>query len=442
VDAASLAGGRSLSVGLDLPSQVASCTAATQAYFTANFPPGWFGAANPSVAVNIAQTGFKTRTVTVTASVQSPLYFMRILGLNSSTVAAAGQASRRDVNLMLVLDRSMSMSVAGVCGTMVNSAVEFANKFTEGRDRLGLITYMGSPNLDYSPTLNFKTQSPSMTAKLGTLVCGGQTGTEPALWLAYQQLKIINEPGALNIIVLFTDGSPNGYPAPSFTIKRQNDVNTRYTVADPTTTSGGVPASTCPLALTNLPSGFIGHWSNTTPTGYSTGIWNNAGVALNDANQVAVSTNAACAIMANGASSAYFMRQDIAFLPPLCNHAPQHSITGYLGLETYASGPYVNLPRVDTVTSFHKAGKNITDNVATVIRNDATYTPVIYTIGLGGSSASDPIDDTFMERISNDPRSPIYDTSRQPGMYVFAPDGSQLTDAFNKIASEVLRLAQ
>jgi hypothetical protein len=357
---------------------------------------------------------------------------MRILGVNSSTVAAAGRASRRDVNMMLVLDRSESMNSVGVCPTMVNSAVEFVNKFTEGRDRIGLITYMGSPNLDYTPTLNFKTQSPSLVTKLNTLVCGGQTGTEPALWLAYQRLKIINEPGALNIIVLFTDGSPNGYPAPSFTIRRNAD--NRYSVAAPATLQSPMPVSPCNISLGSLPSGFIGHYSNTTPTGYSSGIWNNAGVAL--------STNAQCAIIANGSNGPFYMRQDVAFLPPLCNHAPQHSIAGYLALETYPSGPYVNQPRVDTVTSFHKANKNISDNVATAIRNDATYTPVIYAIGLGGSSAADPIDDTFMERISNDPRSPIYNPALQPGMYVYAPTGSQLTDAFNKIASEVLRLAQ
>src|SRR6267378_166060 len=144
VDAAALAGGRSLSVGLNIATQTASCTAATQAYLNANFPNGWFGTTSPTVTVSIAQTAFKTRTVTVQASVQSPLYFMRMLGLTASTVGAQGQASRRDVNLILVLDRSGSMQVAGVCGTMANSAISFVDKFTEGRDQLGLITFMGA----------------------------------------------------------------------------------------------------------------------------------------------------------------------------------------------------------------------------------------------------------------------------------------------------------
>jgi len=433
VDAAALAGGRSLSVGLDLPSQTASCTAATTAYLNANFPSGWFGTTSPTVTVSIASTAFKTRTVTVQASVQSPLYFMRILGLTASTVGAQGQASRRDVNLMLVLDRSASMAVAGVCPTMVGNAVSFVNKFAEGRDRLGLITFMGAPNLDYPPTLNFKTQSPSMETKLGTLVCSGNTGSEPALWMAYNQIKAINEPGALNIIVFFTDGNPNGYPAPNFPKKTQAD--TRYGVADPTTLVA-TPKSTCAALPAALPGGFIGEYSLTTPLGNTWGIYSNTGVPLNSSTQTLV-TSPGCAYN----SSAYNMRQDVAYLPPLDIHG--HSITGYLPLEVYPpSNPYKDMPRVDTVSSHHIAGKNITDNVAALIRADATYTPVIYAIGLGGTIAADPIDDVFMERISNDARSPIYNNLQQTGKYVYAPNAGQLQDAFNSIASEILRLAQ
>jgi Flp pilus assembly protein TadG len=435
VDAAALAGGRSLSVGLNLASQTASCTATVNSYLSANFPNGWFGCSNPNVNVNIAQTAFKTRTVTVTAAVQSPLYFLRVLGVNNATVAAAGQASRRDVNLMLVLDRSESMQVAGVCGTVVNNAVAFVDKFAEGRDRLGLITFMGSPNLDYAPTLNFKTQNPTLEQTIGTMVCGGQTGTEPALWMAYQQIIDINQPGALNVIVLFTDGNPNGYPAAGFTVKRAAD--TRYSVSNPNNLVA-TPASSCNAGTVLLPAGFVGEYSLTTPLGNTSGIWSNAGVPLNNPNPVALSSPN-CSFNA----SPYNMLQDVAYLPPTCNHIPSHSISGYLALETYPAGnPYAGKPRVDDQITHHIAGKNITDNVATIIRSDATYTPVIYAIGMGGTIAADPIDDTFMERISNDPRSPIYNSAQQPGVYVYAPNSTQLQDAFNTIASQILRLAQ
>src|ERR1700730_14197645 len=269
VDAASLAGGRSLSVGLDLPTQTASCTNTVNAYFAANFPNGWFGASNANVAVNIVQTAFKTRTVTVTASVQSPLYFLRVLGLNNATVAAAGATSRRDVNLILTLDRSSSMQSAGVCGIMANSAIAFVDKFTEGRDRLGLVTFMGAAHLDYAPTLNFKTQSPPMETTIGGMVCGGNTGTAHALNVAYQQIKAINEPGALNIIVLFTDGLPNGIVSNAFPVKTQ--IDTRYGVSN-TSALIATPKSSC--AGTTLPLAFLAQWGGDQATGDTAGIMN------------------------------------------------------------------------------------------------------------------------------------------------------------------------
>ncbi len=429
VDAAALAGGRSLSVGLDLPSQIASCNASTTAYLNANFPNGWFGTTSPSITVNVVQTAFKTRTVTVQASVQSPLYFMRILGLNASTVAAQGQASRRDVNLMLVLDRSSSMQSAGVCGTMKNSAISFVDKFTEGRDRLGLITFMEVGHLDYAPTLNFKTQSPTMEASIGTLVCGGNTGSAQALNLAYRQIKAINEPGALNIIVFFTDGLPNGIVSNIFSVKTQAD--TRYGVGS-TSTLVATPKSSCTGAI--LPLGAIAQWGGDLATGPTDGLFNSSGVAISSTSQPTVSSPG-CSYNSNTNN----MRQDVAYIPAVDFFG--NATTGYTPVDTYPNGPYLGKIRVDTPISIGKASKNAADNQATTIRNDATYTPVIYTIGLGGT-VPEPLDQVFLQRVANDPASPIYNNSLQTGKYVFSPNAAQLTDAFNTIASEILRLAQ
>src|ERR1039457_3478350 len=132
VDAAALAGARSLSVGLDLASQTASATTAAQNFFYANFPIGYWSTSNQSLSVTVAETAFKTRTVTMQASVTVPLTFMRLLGHTSSTVGAQGQTSRRDVVMIIVLDRSSSMQNAGVCGTMISAAQNFVNQFSNG----------------------------------------------------------------------------------------------------------------------------------------------------------------------------------------------------------------------------------------------------------------------------------------------------------------------
>jgi hypothetical protein len=77
------------------------------------------------------------------------------------------------------------------------------------------------------------------------------------------------------------------------------------------------------------------------------------------------------------------------------------------------------------------------------IHNDTTLNPVIYTIGLGGTgSAGESIDTVFLQRLANDPQSPIFDATRPQGRMVYAADASQLEAAYNTIASEILRLAQ
>ena len=57
------------------------------------------------------------RQVTVTASTSVPTWFMKYLGFNCTNLTVSGQASRKDLVAMLVLDRSGSMcAVNGVAG--------------------------------------------------------------------------------------------------------------------------------------------------------------------------------------------------------------------------------------------------------------------------------------------------------------------------------------
>ena len=167
VDAAALAAARSLSVGLDITSQTASATATAQSFFTANFPTAYWSTTSLSLNITVAQTAYKTRTVTIQASVIAPLTFMRLLGKTGATVAAQGQTSRRDVVMMVVLDRSSSMANAGVCPTMIAAAQNFTGYFANGQDEIGLVTFMDGYNLTYAPTLNFGSNVPSLSTVIG-----------------------------------------------------------------------------------------------------------------------------------------------------------------------------------------------------------------------------------------------------------------------------------
>src|SRR5580658_2392467 len=255
VDAAALAACRSLSAGLDLASQTASATATAQAFFNADFPSAYWSTTNLSLSITVAQSAYKTRTVTMQASATVPLTFMRLLGQTGSTVGAQGQTSRRDVVMMVVIDRSGSMEAAGVCPTMISAAQNFVGYFANGSDEIGLVTFSDGPNLTYAPTLYFDSDSPSLTAALGGVQCYGDTSSAAALNMAYAQLQTVNEPGALNLIVFFTDGHPNGVAA-NFPVKTSAD--TRYGATNYSTLVG-TPKSSCSSSALKL--GVVANWS-------------------------------------------------------------------------------------------------------------------------------------------------------------------------------------
>jgi Mg-chelatase subunit ChlD len=444
-DAAALAGGRNLNNGNDTTTQTANAEATMTQFFNANFPSGTWNTQPPNLQLNVQATGLRTRTTTVDATVVAPLYFMRSIGINYGTIAGHGQASRKDVNLMLVLDRSGSMQTAGVCPQMVTQARSFASQFTNGRDQLGLITFMAGSHLDYAPTINFKTQTPSLDTTLSTLVCGGNTGSAQALWLAYQQLlaMAVTQPGALNVLVFFTDGQPNGLtfdftgtnPNSILPIKTQSDSrlgtgNSPYSNAAAYFT---MPASSCSGLL--APMGVIAQWGGNLSTGATAGVMNESSGSIASTTDGTVSGTTGCYF----ASNLTDMRRDIAYIPSQDHWG--NSTTGYKGGELVPSGPYAGQLRLDTPTSLSTASTNAADNAAYRIRSDTTLRPTIFTVGLGGTDTQ-PIDQDFLERIANDPRSSSFNTSQPVGQFAYASDINELGIAFNAIASTILRLSQ
>src|ERR1700680_430692 len=221
-DAAALAAGRSVNFANDAGTAAHNAEAAANQFLTANFPTGYFNSSGtPTVATGSV---FSQETdangnpsgvldFKVTVSVTAPTYFMNVFNVHSITVAASGTASRRGLVLMLVLDQSSSMSngAGSPCEAMKAAAQSFLNSFSPF-DYVGLIAFDYTAHLMDSPTTNLT----QVKADVGAIHCTNNTNTISALELAYRQIQTAGGTGfplALNTIVLFTDGSPNGVSA-------------------------------------------------------------------------------------------------------------------------------------------------------------------------------------------------------------------------------------
>jgi Flp pilus assembly protein TadG len=441
VDAASLAAARSLSVGLTASAQQANAQLVGQQYFTANFPTGILGTTLTGPTIAVADTSSHVRTVTTTAQVVAPLYFLKLLHVQAGTISASGQATRRDANIVLVLDRSGSMNNASnSCAALVSSVQFFTNQFVDGRDQIGLITFSTSAKVDYASTLNFKSGSPTINSVINSMICAGATSTAQGLTLGYNQVKSVNEPGALNVILFFTDGGANSVVA-NYPIKTQAD--NRYDYVN-TATVTATPASNCSASLTSLYGLFTDFSGSQNPTGLTGGVLSVSPNAISAGSSYPpVISASGCSFTQSGAYGSYNPyqgRADVAYIPSA--DAFGNSTLGYKSVDTFPSGyKYAGQIRPDTPAGIRFAAINAADAIAQKIRSDSTYGIVTYSVGLAGNESL-TMDTDFLERVANDPRASNWNPSQPQGMFMLATNNASLADAFNAIASQILRLSK
>jgi hypothetical protein len=244
----------------------------------------------------------------------------------------------------------------------------------------------------------------------------GGTNTASAIWYAYKQLQILNQPGAINVIVLFTDGRANNFTA-DFT-----------SLVSPT------------AGCSNITPPLIGNIGSDTGEVSLFGLFDPTQTSINDVSEGRPAPNSGgCAAISNSAGSPFTPNWSIgSYLTGL----PSADINGNSTNGTGSIGAYapVTLTQVNPV-NVTNAGQNALDDAANKIRNDTTIRPQIYAIGLGNNPGLPP-DPVLLARVANDPTSESYNTSQPTGLYVFSPTIAQLHAAFLRVASQVLRLSQ
>ena len=187
--------------------------------FDANFPPGFLKAISRSyTGPTVIDNADGTRTVELIARATIPTFFLGFFGYNSLDIAAGSTALRRDVNLILVLDRSGSMVLAPVDSqgrtpfqALQESSKLFLDKFDETRDKFGVVSFGTNALVDYTPQTNFKTPLNNLIDSMQSY-SSNRTNSALALFEAYNELKLLNDPGPLNVVVYFTDGQSTAFP--------------------------------------------------------------------------------------------------------------------------------------------------------------------------------------------------------------------------------------
>ena len=490
VDGATLAAARALSDGTQISTQETSATNNATNWFNANFPAGSWSTSGtqitclevaegsssglPATCSSAAVSGASyqhLRVVSMTAQTSAPTYFMKWFGVPNIQFAISGSASRRDAVIMLVLDRSGSMNngtTPSACQQMVTAAKLFTGQFAEGRDRIGMISFSDNTVISSAPTTSFQTTlgysnvQGSGSGAIDNITCGGGTGTAQAISLAYNELYKANMPGALNAIMLETDGLPNTLTFNWWDSSRSaaglaSLSNTTCTAHNRfgQCTSSVTTGAGCQDAnnLTVYGGGFqtassIPDWTGNSGYNLSTG---GSGTAF-DFNGFAPSGKVPAGIVgalytADPSQGTYFIAMFYPWAsspgttygatrspePPNPNSTPGCEFnsnggsttindlawlptTDVYGNQLNPSNAFKSPVNSDSTghyivagdwTSDHNGALNATDNAAYQARSNSTLPVSFFVVGLGGNGGDQP-DYILLQRIANDPNGDLY----------------------------------
>jgi hypothetical protein len=96
----------------------------------------------------------------------------------------------------------------------------------------------------------------------------------------------------------------------------------------------------------------------------------------------------------------------------------------------------------------NNAARNLLEIIANAARNDnGDYKIRIYTIGMGALvtynlGTRGETSESLLKRISNDKRSPDYNSAQLEGMYFYAPTENDVAQAYQGIQNQILRLSR
>ena len=407
--------------------------------FKSNFPAGYMGVSSvtdPTTAANFFTLTTNDATginvITVQASAILPTTFMQLANFQQVTVGAVGQATRRMVDLSLVLD--VSSSIGSQWPTVRDAARIFVNSFDAAHDRVSLLTFSnGAMVLDPMPAARGFNKTQVM-ADVPNNLPGGSTNTVEGIYRAWDELRSVpnGQQSSLRIIVLFTDGASNsvdGDYGSGVQALRTYDFPKNY--PDPDSQTWNTP----------LIVGLFDPQSGVQNPAYAALVVNaqhgqESTQTLPQVTQLPVTTSHQHHRSPGIPTS--FQLQTAALT---VNGATQSSVRG---LRNLTAGRYPA-----DVFNINNAARNVLEIIADQARSDngGDYPVRIYTIGMSflvqymlGTMPEKPED--ILKRVANDKISPDYNAAQLQGQYYYAPTAADVGPAFQGIQNQIIRLTQ
>ena len=185
--------------------------------FNANYPSGYFmTSGDPTAASDFftltTDEANALNIVNVTATTQMPTTFMSLANITDVTVRATAEATRRMVDLCLVLDTSGSLGFRWPA--VRDAARAFVNAFDENSDRFCVVTYSSGADVLQPMTPGRGFDKPAVINAIPQNLPGGFTIMAEGLYRGWDELRTVpnGQQSSLRIIVLFTDGAANTVP--------------------------------------------------------------------------------------------------------------------------------------------------------------------------------------------------------------------------------------
>ena len=205
VDAACLVGAKNISNPFVTPTTLA------EEFGRENFEAGYVGTpASGAGSVRFTATMVESDKISVTGNVDATAILARIFGFNRIPVAATGVAQKKEVEIMIILDRSGSM--AGSKMTALKTAAKsFLAHFqdTQNKDKVGLISFASTVKYEWDLQNNFYTTA--NIGKIDNMNASGGTNMESALDAADGWTDRTSTVSGSNVISSATGASHTGF---------------------------------------------------------------------------------------------------------------------------------------------------------------------------------------------------------------------------------------